>query len=212
MKKELSHILSNCHGSVINVALLILILIFLIGIGLSKISTTDIKIANNMKTDMTTFYEADAGLDVAAEMIEQNLACITGFTDTPTATDSLPVGREILDGYFYVNNLVYGHNPRDEAFVPNPDDRFAADLFYPANITADTDPHTNIKIGGATRFSRGSAIQMAAGYEGLGKGAAGGGAIILFDVYAQSIGSNNSSAVNFIQWLHILGSAGNCNF
>ena len=82
MKKRLLHVIANQHGSVINVALLILILIFLIGIGLSKMSTTDIKIANNIKQDMTTFYEADTGLEATGEMIEQNLACITGFKDT----------------------------------------------------------------------------------------------------------------------------------
>jgi hypothetical protein len=211
MKRQVLYVFSNQHGSVINVALLILILIFLIGIGLNKISTTDVKIASNMKTDMTTFYEADTGLDAAAEMIEQNLACITGFSDTPNATDGLPTGEEIIGGYFYVKNLDFGRNPREDASIPVIDSS-DADLYYPPNYGDETNPHTNIKIGGVSRFSRGSAIQMAAGYEGLGKGAASGGAIILFDVYAQRIGENNSSAVNFIQWIHILGSSGSCNF
>ena len=207
------YICSNQHGSVINVALLILILIFLIGIGLNKISTTDVKIASNMKTDITTFYEAETGLDAAAEMIEQNLACITGFSDTPMATDGLPTGEEIIGGYFYVRNLDFGRNPRDEAFIPSIDSSDADLYFPPGDYVADpAAPHTNIKLGGVSRFSRGSAIQMAAGYEGLGKGAAGGGAIILFDVYAQRIGEKNSSAINFIQWIHILGSSGTCNF
>ena len=68
MKKRLLHVFSNQHGSVINVALLILILIFLIGIGLSKMSTTDIKIANNIKQDMATFYEADAALEATGRV------------------------------------------------------------------------------------------------------------------------------------------------
>ena len=75
MKCRLQIIINNNRGSVINVALLILILIFLVGIGLSKISTTDIKIAGNMKTAAETFYEADAGLDAASELAELNVVC-----------------------------------------------------------------------------------------------------------------------------------------
>jgi len=207
MKKQLRFVFSNQHGSVINVALLILILIFLIGIGLSRMSTTDIKIANNIKRDMMTFYEADAGLDAAGEMIEQNIACITGFNDPDSD------GEEIISGYFTVKNLDFAQNFRNAAFIPSIDSS-DADLYYPpGDYVADpTAPHTNIKVGGASRFSKGAAIQMAAGYEGLGKGAAGGGGSIIFDVYSQRIGGNNNSAVHFMQWVHLLGYSGDCNF
>ena len=77
--EDIRNIYMNQRGSVINVALLILILIFLIGIGLHKISTTDIKIASNIKTATTTFYETESGLDAAAELLEQNIACPVGF-------------------------------------------------------------------------------------------------------------------------------------
>ena len=216
MKKRLLHIFSNQHGSVINVALLILILIFLIGIGLSKMSTTDIKIANNIKQDMTTFYEADASLEAAAEMIEQNLGCITGFPDIGSD------GFEIIGGQFYVNNLRFGHNQRKRGVRPgvdptvlDADGNLIVDFFYPpvnpATMELD-EPHTNISVGGATRFSKGSAIQMAAGYEGLGKGAAAGGSSIIYDVYAERIGINNTSSTHFMQWVHLIKPSSGCNF
>jgi len=205
MKRQLLKVLCNQHGSVINVALLILILIFLIGIGLSKMSTTDIKIASNIKQDTTTFYEADAGLDSAGELIEQNLACITGFRDHGND------GTEIIGGYYFVNNLDFAHNARDEGEMPSIDSS-DADFYYPPNYGAETDPHTNIRVGGAGRFSKGSAIQMAAGYEGLGKGAASGGASIIFDVYSQRIGANNSSSTHYMQWVHLLGTSGDCYY
>jgi hypothetical protein len=220
MKKSLLHVFSNQHGSVINVALLILILIFLIGIGLSKMSTTDIKIANNIKQDMTTFYEADASLEAAAEMIEQNLGCITGFSDTDTATDGLPTGKEIIGGQFYVNNLRFGHDERKKGVRPGIDPTgLPVDFFYPPDLdqTLTLDkyreiPHTTISVGGASRFSKGSAIQMAAGYEGLGKGAAAGGGSIIFDVYAERIGINNTSSTHFMQWVHLIKPSPGCNF
>ena len=222
MKKSLVHIFSNQHGSVINVALLILILIFLIGIGLSKMSTTDIKIANNIKQDMATFYEADASLEAAAELIEQNLGCITGFTDIGSD------GFEIIGGQFYVNNLRFGHNERKRGALPGIDPMaddggtpatLLVDFFYPPGLdqTLTLDeyretPHTNFSVGGASRFSKGSAIQMAAGYEGLGKGAAAGGSSIIFDVYAERIGINNTSSTHFMQWVHLIKPSPGCNF
>ena len=209
MKKRLLHTISNQHGSVINVALLILILIFLIGIGLSKMSTTDIKIANNIKQDMTTFYEADASLEVTGELIEQNLACITGFKDTDGD------GDEIIGGKLYVLNLNFAHNETDEAYIPDADPAdpdWPPDFYYPPNFGDIDEPHASIKIGGASRFSKGSAIQMAAGYEGLGKGAAAGGASIIFDVYTRRVGLKNTSSTHFMQWVHLLKGPGTCYF
>ena len=220
MKKSLLHVFSNQHGSVINVALLILILIFLIGIGLSKMSTTDVRIANNIKQDMATFYEADAGLEATGEMIEQDIACITGFSDTPTATDGLPAGKEIIGGKFYVNTLNFAFNQRKKGGRPgidmnavDLDGDLIVDFFYPPDPAMDlADPHTNISVGGATRLSKGSAIQMAAGYEGLGKGAGAGGASIIYDVYAQRIGINNTSSLHYMQWVHLIKPSPGCNF
>jgi hypothetical protein len=219
MNKRLLHVFSNQHGSVINVALLILILIFLIGIGLSKMSTTDIKIANNIKQDMTTFYEADAALEAAAELIEQNLRCAMGFKDTDNATDGLPAGEEIIGGFFYVNTLAFWRNFRDKGVIPGPDPTAldaAGDpkvsFYFPPNYGDDTDPHTTISLGGDTRFSKGSAIQMAAGYEGLGKGAAAGGGSIIYDVYAERVGINNTTSTHFMYWVHRIKQLGSCNF
>lgn len=214
MKKLLFQVVLNRNGSVINVALLILILIFLVGIGLSKISTTDVKIASNLKTKTTTFYEAETGLKDAGEMIEQNMLCPPyGFKDTPPAIDLLNPKEEIIDNYFHFNNVEFARkNLRQEAFIPSIDGS-DADFYYPeGDYVADPEaPHTTIKIGGVARYATGSAIQMAAGYEGLGKGAANKGFSYLFDVYARRIGSNNSTALHYMQWIY-LPSAGECNY
>ena len=213
-------IVSNQRGSVINVALLILILIFLVGIGLNKISTTDIKIATNIKTDTITFYEAESGLDAAADILELNIPCSLGFSDTPTASDGLPDGWEKIAGMVTVTNLTLWRNEAagDPTGNPDPDDKDALpeiDAFYPPDYDGSEEPdapHTNFSIGGTTRFSRGAAIQMAAGYEGLGKGAGGGGASIIYDVLVQRYGSDKSEALHMIQWVHKLGLGGSCQF
>jgi len=227
MKKSPVQIFFNQRGSVINVALLILILIFLIGIGLSKMSTTDIKIANNIKQKTTTFYETDGGLEEAGELIEQNLGCITGFTDTDQGL-GLPAGKEIIAGTFYVNNLNFSHKERKFGVIPGIDPMaddggspatLLVDFFTPSDLdlTLSLDeyedvPHTDFSVGGASRFSKGSAIQMAAGYEGLGKGAAAGGGSIIYDVYAERVGLNKTSSIHYMQWVHIIKPSPGCNF
>ena len=64
------------------------------------------------------------------------------------------------------------------------------------------------RIAAQVEDNAGSAIQMAAGYEGLGKGTAESGGSILFDVYVQHIGSNNSFATHFMQWSHVIDYSG----
>ena len=226
MKNRL-HAVHNERGSVINVALLILILIFLIGIGLNKISTTDIKIASNMKTEATTFYGAEAGLEGISELLELNVACPTGFSNTadiPAPDDEW----EKIRGRFIITNRQFWReesagdptgNPKTnpdivayyiedptKAYVPYVDEDGETWPFDP------NEPHTSFSVGGPTRFSRGSAIQMAAGYEGMGKGAAAGGASIIYDIFSMRYGENDSEAQNMIQWIHLLGLGGACSY
>ena len=219
MKSRPHIIIKNQRGSVINVALLILILIFLVGIGLHKISTTDIKIASNMKTEAKTFYEAEAGLEAASELTELNVLCPMGFNDD--STDGYPIGWEKIEGNFMVtdNRFWLRDTSGEPAGNPDPDSPGLLDAdivaYYPADFQGDEEPdrpHTNISIGSVTRYARGSAIQMAAGYEGLGKGAAAGGASIIFDIFSMSYGERDSESQHMIQWIHLIKTDETCKY
>ncbi len=214
-------VMNNQRGSVINVALLILILIFLVGIGLHKISTTDIKISSNLKTEAAAFYEAEAGLEAMSELVELNVRCPGGFDNTndftPAFLSAVPdaANWETIEGTFIVTNLTFWANETAGDITLEPDPAINTDIvaYYtdspeqndPLNVD---EPHTSFSVGGPTRFARGSAIQMAAGYEGLGKGAAAGGANIVYDIYAMRYGEKASQAHHMIQWVHILGLGG----
>ncbi len=58
----------------------------------------------------------------------------------------------------------------------------------------------------------GSALQMVAGYEGKGKGAAGGGAYIEYRLHSQHVGLRNSETKIAILWNHMVGQEGTCNY
>lgn len=206
MKK--SDILRSQSGSIINLALLIFVLLVLIGVGLSRLSTTDVKIASNEKADTVAFYEGDAGLDTMSEVLEQNIACATGFSKyLDSVTGDALVPSDDVDIRVLAASLNFWRNT--SATIASDTNR---DAYYPADYAAG-EPHTNLTAGGVARFQKGSAIQMAAGYEGLGKGSGGGGANILFDVYSNRVGRDNSEATTRIQWIHILGLGGaDCNY
>ena len=229
MMKIALNTLNNSRGSVINVALLILILIFLVGLGLHKMSTTDVKISTNMKTQATTFYGAEAGLEAASELAELNALC-TGFSDTDTGIDGLPTGWENIEGVLMVTDLDLWNNASnaiptevgDPAGFPDLAGALAGtytlpdfiDAYYPPDYDGSEEmEHTNISIGGETRFATGSAIQMAAGYEGLGRGSAVGGGNIVFDILVRRYGNERSTALHTIQWVHKIGVLGSiCNY
>lgn len=60
----------NDRGSVLNIALLIVILLSLIGLGVNRVVTLDTKIGINVKRSWSKFYEAEGVLREAAQWLE----------------------------------------------------------------------------------------------------------------------------------------------
>ncbi|CAK8712448.1 hypothetical protein KKHLCK_01465 [Candidatus Electrothrix laxa] len=74
------------------------------------------------------------------------------------------------------------------------------------------EPFALVKIGGETNAKTGSALQMAAGYLGLGQGAAGGGTELVYNINVRQRGRNGSESVVAVRYVHILGTEGTCNY
>ena len=150
-----------------------------------------------------------------------NVACPLGFNDTldDSDPDPLPDGWVEIEGSLMVTDNVFWRTTEDDVDFPLGYPNLATGTagnihaYYPPDYDGSVDvPHTNLSFGGDTRFARGSAIQMAAGYEGLGKGAAAGGASIKYNVYAMRYGVDGSVALHTIQWTHLLGMGGTCQY
>jgi len=180
--KYIFYIRSNEKGSTLVLSILILLLLTIIGIAATNTSTIEILISGNDKVHKMAFHQADGGTEVGIELVEQNIY-MAGF-DTNQVGDV-----NVTSLNLFLND--------------QPDDNSTRDASFPWGYVGN-EPHTNLTIGGNTELSTGSAIQMAAGYEGIGKGAAGGGGRIVYDIWSQHIGVANSEAMILLQWMHVI--------
>ncbi len=187
--------MNNADGWVTFAALLILGILTIIGTSSITTSNIEVKIATNDKVHKMAFYAADGGSELGTELLELNIACASGF-----ANDNLVINNiTVVDKDFWMQGNI--DKPTDISDYSSNTDR-------DVQIDADSGPHTNLSIYGETAFGVGGAIEMAAGYEGKGKGAAGGGVSLLYEIYSQHLGLANSKSMVTIQWRHNIGSEG----
>lgn len=202
------NILSCENGFVLVGSLLVLLLLVVIGIASLNTTTIELQIAGNEKVHNETFYAAEAGGELAVEVIEQNLVCPDGFTST--STDGSGVDLADLNGL----TRAYERNGNDlmlyqeiapttaEVCAQNDTDTSTnfEDVAYPTTNLTNGNPLNYMYIGGETQMNLGSSLQMAAGYEGKGKSAAGGGASKIYDIFSKNLGRDNSRAIIQIGW------------
>jgi hypothetical protein len=200
--EEMSLILKHEDGSVVIAALLILLVVTFLGVAATNTTNIELQISHNDRLHKLAFCAADNGTELGIELIEQNIACATGFEP-----DGVGLGAT-LDGNISVVSTSLDLWRNTTAAMPSDANR---DVFFPAGYSGN-EPHTNLTMGGSTVIAAGGAIQMAAGYEGVGKGVASGGAFILYDIFSQHLGRGNSEAIIMARWRHVIGQEGSCNY
>ena len=200
-------LLRETRGSALIVALVVMLAVAIIGMVSLQLSTNEIRIAGSDRNYKESFYSADGTLELASELLEQNIESITGFEqdsfptlvtmDGETSQDSelyvnFPVEITIVNSNFWINDI-------NEATKPSSINHD----FYLTGNAAIGHPRTNFKLGGRAETGLGGAIQMAAGYEGRGKSKAQGGGHLLYEIISQHTGRNDSEAVVRIEWRHV---------
>lgn len=217
----IQRITHNEDGFVLVAAMMIMVVLTLLGISATSTSVIERQIAVNEVLYKTAFYHADGGTEAGVELVEQNLACPVGFkspgnVNNNDATSFLSIGGvDIFDRKFAVDEKeadVAGASSTSKLT----DRDFSSDsirsIRIPGNpaIHNDIAPHTNIAAYSVTQYAEGSALEMAAGYEGKGHGAAGGGGIRAVEIVSAHIGNRNALSKIHLQWKHIIGLEGDC--
>ena len=204
--------LRNQDGFALIISMLILIILTVLGIFAIKTTNIELQISGNEKVAMQTFFQADGGIEAGSALIEQNVSCPNGFT-TPVPMQI--GGIDVYEKDFAHNTdktQVNGATPGVQlSDIPSDTIRSVRIPSDPANRT-DAVPHTNLAVWGETKLIPGTALQMVAGYEGKGKGAAGGGGFIEYTLLSQHIGVRSSEAKISSLWRHIIGTEGNCQY
>ena len=188
----------NEDGFVLVSAMLTLVVLTIVGISAMNNTNLEKLIASNERRYKETFYAAEAGLDLGGLMVEENVSCPGGFTATTI-------------GSITIQNLTFWSiTPADlsDSTLATIDLAVDSAFSFPMSYTNTT----NVVIAGTTKFAHGSSLQMIAGYEGKGKGAGGGGALISYDIVTQANGMNNSQSEVQIVWGHKIGQEGTCNY
>ena len=189
MKKNNS-IIQNDQGSALVIAMLVLLLLTMMGISATRTTDLEMQISTNYKWSKIAFYGADGGSEALIELLEQNI---------------FSAGFDADGGGNFTMGIITGTNPtfymNDTPVPPVPSDN-NRDAFMPIGY-ANRDPHTNFRVGGVPELTSGSAIQMAAGYEGKGKGVAGAGGFITYSIGSNRLDTGDSNAAVQVQWQHV---------
>lgn len=142
-------------GMVLVVSLLLLLVATVIGITALSTSTTNVMVAGNRRLSELNFSSADSGINVGAKLVDEGV--FYGFVDTKYSSI-------VKDPYFFFSSEDTSDNP-----IQNPDIRFTSGVGgYVSTVSIDID-----YLYGT--YAQGCAIEFASGYEGVGKGAGGGG-------------------------------------
>lgn len=211
--KKTLDVLNNDSGYVLIGVLFILLLMVVIGLAGTTDTSLELQIASNDRIRRETFYQADGTTQIAVRLVEESVGSAGAFTaldsdnlltdpDSPNDTvlivdDTLwdnEHGRDFTD---VKDDTAVDGGGRDFAYFPGGYDSTVAD--------PDTEPHSNVIVDGVTTTIAGAGLQQLAGYEGKGKGTAGGGGKILYTIYSQYKGKSESESIIAVQWRHVIG-------
>jgi hypothetical protein len=161
---------ADSTGSITVVALLILVVLTIIGVGATTTAEIELQIARNQKFNLIAFENADSGVYITPKLIS---SCLE-YNDDQSFTDVTYLGRP---GTFY--REIMGFDPHDSAS----DVRFAV---TGSNVDVDVN-----RLG--VQYITGGSIEFGSGSEGVGVGSPGGIAI-LYDINSLGDGPGSSRA------------------
>ena len=178
----------NEEGSVLLVALLIMVLLTLIGIAATTTTNIELEISGNEKTHKIAFYRADSGVYCTPKLIS---LCVD--KSAPSTSNKTPGINYLTD-----NNAFYRQIMGYDAY-----DGGVMDISIPLRTdSAEVDVE---RVG--QKILAGGGAEFASGAEGIGVGSAGGVAIF-YSMDSFGMGPGNSISNVSAVYRKILGIEG----
>jgi hypothetical protein len=177
-------IMTNQDGSVLVIALLMLVFLTLIGIASSTNTQIEIQIAGNERSYNVAFNTADSGVYLTPKIIRRTVE--EGAQPVLAGITYLDAG----EGFF---RKVMGYNPRDT----NKEMSFS---LAGHTVSVDVGRDRQISLGGG-------GVEFGSGAEGVGVGSASGVAVI-YEMDSLGLGPNNAQSTIVAEYRLIPGVAG----
>ena len=219
----------NDDGFVLVWALLLMVLLLILGVSGIGTSVFESMMTANDALHKQSFFQADGGVNAAAKLIEENVACAGGF-GANLGANCLVEGNIVVEGNANVgtgnrdlySNLKTGIPATNKAGVPiedpnplNPLHALYRDAYFfynAADPTGTVLPRTNIKTGATVVPVAGGSSGMIMGYAGWGYSAPGGGGARDYSIFSQYINVRQSQSIVEAVWRHLIGAEGACHY
>jgi hypothetical protein len=194
---------ANESGSALMLAMLMILLLSVIGVLSVQTIITETRIVGNDRLYRAAFHEAEGGAEVGKELVEQNIE-ERNWSDKSTRKNV----KIVCGGFLTKDQLGLADYASDPDPATHPSDN-RRDARFPStnpdgSTCTDIQPHTNLRIGSNPQLAAGGALAMVAGYEGRGRGSAGGGAWIVYDIRSQHQNVDNCKARIWARWRHAM--------
>jgi hypothetical protein len=186
-------------GMALVIALMLMAMLSLLGASALLTTNTEIKISGNTQVGRTAFFTADGAGQASGGIIADCISDV-GWPDSY----NYGPGVTVNDG-----NFPFEAKNEDDDGDPTTDDRanlppavspsLAADIMFdsPLSASVDVDQGPTVPVAG-------SSVVASAGYEGAGKGAAGGGMKTVYHLGVRGKYGERAMSLMFMSYDHYL--------
>jgi len=196
--------LRNQRGMVLVICLIMLLVLTLVAVVAMRTTTVDLQMTTNTMLKARATQGSESGRVVSTGVLSSHVYYRGWPGNIPAGSDfTLPANLNLADA----NSELWVSNNADLGAMGAGD----ADMTYLVDGNGDGDFDDQEDINStvfvtklATVPAPGSATNQVAGYEGLGTGAAGGGAYIFFDVRARGTAPGNARSVTGVDYRHVV--------
>lgn len=192
-------------GMVLVISLILLLVLTLVAVVAMRTTTTDLQITTNNMLKTRAFQNSESGRRVSTNVIS-NHVFYRGWPNNVAATSNftLPDGLGLVDSSSELWVDKNGESILDDTDA-DPDMNYQIDGNNDGDFTDQEDINAAIYVTKlATVPAPGSSTNQVQGYEGLGQGAAGGGAYIYFDIRSRGTAPGNARATTGVDYRHVV--------